>query len=194
MVAKEASISVRVSAFLIKTRRAFFRMTMREKVLALLFAFALVLVWGSWQLDRQSLLKERHWDAGVVESGQQNWLTEEARHREFYETQKAAIDLEALPNREEVSGQIDALVRRAGFSSFDFPPPRTEIGAEMNFHTFQLVVQKASYAKIKNFTKAIKAEMPYLSLEKVIIQAPDQDVESPPVNVRYVFKSIEYTK
>lgn len=192
MAKRGSSFAVRLAAFLVKARRGFFKMSMREKVLALLFAIALVLVWGTWQLDRQSLLKERHWDAGVVETGQQNWLSEEPRHRATYESQKAAIDLDALPTRDEVSGQIDTLVRRAGFSTFDFPPPRTEVGAEMNFHTFQLVVQKATYAKIKNFTKTIKAELPYLSLERVVIQAQERDDDF--LNVRYVFKSIEYTK
>ncbi len=189
---QDTGLATRLTAFLIKARRGFFKMTMREKVLALLFAFALVLVWGSWQLDRQTQLKERHWDASVVEDGQQNWLNEEARHRATYEEQKSAIDLGDLPTRDEVSGQIDALVRRSGFSTFDFSEPRTEVGAEMNFHTFQLVVQKATYAKIKNFTKTIKAELPYLSLERVVIQAQERDDDY--LNVRYVFKSIEYTK
>jgi hypothetical protein len=193
MIARsESSFAARSAASFIKARRAFFKMSMREKVLALLFALALALVWGSWQLDRQSLLNERHWEAGAAEDVQENWLSEEERYRATYESQKAAIDLEALPTREEVSGQIDALVRRAGFSSFDFPPPRTEEGAEMNFHTFQLVVQKATYAKIKNFTKTIKAELPYLSLERVVIQAQERDDDF--LNVRFVFKSIEYTK
>ncbi|MDQ8181815.1 hypothetical protein [Pelagicoccus sp. SDUM812005] len=192
MARSDTSFAARLSVFLVKARRAFFKMTMREKVLALLFAFALALVWGSWQLDRQSLLKDKHWDASVVETSQQNWLDEEMRHRGTYESQKAEIDLGSLPTRDEVSGQIDSLVRRAGFSTFDFPPPRTEVGAEMNFHTFQLVVQKATYSKIKNFTKTIKAELPYLSLERVVIQAQERDDDF--LNVRYVFKSIEYTK
>lgn len=191
-VGKESNLAVKAAASFVKARRGFFKMSMREKVLALLFALALALVWGSWQLDRQSLLKEQHWDAETVEDAQENWLSEEERYRATYEAQKGAIDLESLPTRDEVSGQIDALVRRAGFDTFDFPPPRSEAGAEMNFHTFQLVVQKATYAKIKNFTKTIKSELPYLSLERVVIQAQERDDDF--LNVRYVFKSIEYTK
>ncbi|MDQ8187341.1 hypothetical protein [Pelagicoccus sp. SDUM812002] len=192
MGTQESSLASRVSFGLVKARRGFFKMTMREKVLALLFTLALVLVWGSWQLERQSLLQDQHWDAGIVEAGQENWLNEEPRHRATYESQKSAIDLTSLPSRDEVSGQIDALVRRFGFSTFDFSEPRTEVGAEMNFHTFQLVVQKATYSRIKNFTKTIKAELPYLSLDRVVIQAQERDDDF--LNVRYVFKSIEYTK
>ncbi len=192
MAKRESSLADTLSSFILKTRRVFFKMTMREKILALLFAFALVLFWGGWLLERQSRLSDMHADADAEENTQQNWLGEEANFRAVYESQKNAIDLGALPTRDEVSGQIDSLVRRSGFSTFDFSEPRTEVGAEMNFHTFQLVVQKASYAKIKSFTKMIKAELPYLSLERVVIQAQERDDQF--LNVRYVFKSIEYTK
>lgn len=186
------SSGARLASTILKMRRSFFKMSMREKVLALLFALALILVWASWQLDRHSLRSAQHDDASSAENDQANWLGEEANYRSTYESQKAAIDLGALPTRDEASGQIDSLVRRSGFSTFDFSEPRTEMGAEMNFHTFQLVVQKATYAQIKNFTKTIKAELPYLSLERVVIQAQERDDQF--LNVRYIFKSIEYTK
>lgn len=186
------SLGNRLAVSVLRMRRAFFKMTMREKVLALLFALALVFVWASWQLDRQSFLGRLHDDASSSEGDQANWLGEEERYRSTYESQKAAIDLEALPTRDEVSGQIDSLVRRSGFSTFDFGEPRTEKGAEMDFHTYQLYVQKVTYAKIKNFTRMIKTELPYLSLERIVIQAQERDDQF--LNVRYFFKSIEYTK
>ncbi len=186
------SSGARLASAILRMRRSFFKMSMREKVLALLFALALILVWTSWQLDRQSLRSAQHDDARSAENDQANWLGEETNYRTTYESQKAAIDLGALPTRDEASGQIDSLVRRSGFSTFDFSEPRTEMGAEMNFHTFQLVVQKATYGQIKSFTKTIKAELPYLSLERVVIQAQERDDQF--LNVRYIFKSIEYTK
>ncbi|EDY85115.1 hypothetical protein VDG1235_4750 [Verrucomicrobiia bacterium DG1235] len=187
-----SGLGVRLSAAFVKSRRAFFKMTMREKVLVLLFAFALLFVWFSWQLDRHALLGAGHNTARIAESNQKLELDDGPNVRATYESQKSEIDLTSLPTKDEASGLIDALVRRSGFSSFDLGQPRTEEGAEMNFHTFQLVVQKASYPKIKSFTERVKAELPFLSLERIVIQAQARDDSF--VDVRYVFKSIEYTK
>lgn len=181
----------RLALLLLKMRKGFFKMTMREKILAMLFAFALVFVWFTWQLDRQKFLSTKHSEARIVENSQKNWLDEEANTRATYEAQKAQIDLDSLPSRDEVSGQIDSLVRRSGFS-FALRDPRTEQGAEMNFHTFQVDLERVSYSQIKTFTNMVKAELPYLTLERVVIEAQAQDDSL--LKVRYDFKSIEYTK
>lgn len=167
---------------------------MREKVLASLFAFALVLVWGSWQLDRQSLVKQKHTEARIREDEQRRWLDEGPNYRATFENQKAQIDLESLPTRDEVNGQIDAVVRRFFSDDFSYGDPRTEQGIGMNFHTFQPSLNKKTYGEIKRFTQAIKAELPYLSLERMTISAQGPAAADPRMDVRYTFKSIEYTK
>jgi len=192
MAKSKESLQVRLSAVILRTRRVFFKMSMREKVLMLLFAFALVFIWFTWQLDRHTLLGEQHDNVRLTEQNQKLELDDGIRVRTEYDARMSEIDLRALPNVEDVRAQVDALVRRAGFASFDLGEARTEIGADLKFHTFQLNVDKVPYFGIKRFTETIKAELPYLSLESIVIAAQTRDQDF--VDVRYVFKSIEYTK
>lgn len=192
MAKSKESLGVRLSALTLKARRVFFKMSMREKVLALLFAFALVFIWFSWQLDRHTLLGGQHDNIRRLEQSQKLELDDGARVRSDYAARMAEIDLRSLPNVEDVRAQVDALVRRAGFASFNLGEPRTETGADLNFHTFQLNVDKVPYFGIKRFTETIKTELPYLSLESIVIAAQTRNEDF--VDVRYVFKSIEYTK
>lgn len=186
------SLGLRLSGALLKGKRMFFKMSMREKVLALLFAFALLFLWASWQIDRHSSLSDEHTSARRTEALQKLQLDEGPSVRSTYEEQISQIDLNSLPTKEEVYGQIDAVVRRFGFDPFDLSEPRTERGADINFHTFQLVMTKAPYSRIKSFTQAVKQELPFVSLERIVIQAQTRDENFQ--DVRYVFKSIEYTK
>ncbi|MBK1878051.1 hypothetical protein [Pelagicoccus mobilis] len=192
MAKQDVSLNARLSAGILKARRVFFKLSMREKGLALLFVLALVFIWFSWQMDRHSALGAKHDNVRRTEQMQELELSEGPNIRSTYQDQISAIDLASLPSRDEVRAQVDALVRRSGFSSFDLGEARTEAGADLNFHTFQLVVQKSTYQKIKSFTQTIKTELPFLSLERIVIQAQARDDNF--LDVRYVFKSIEYTK
>lgn len=189
---KRESIGVRLSALALRARRVFFKMSMREKVLALLFAFALAFVWFSLQLDRHGAISQSHYSVGLLEQDQQLELGEGVRVREDYQARISAIDVTALPNIEDVRAQVDALVRRAGFATFDLGEARTTEGAGLKFHTFQLDVDKVSYFGVKSFTETIKTELPHLSLESIVIAALPRNEDF--VDARYVFKSIEYTK
>src|SRR5690606_37080038 len=112
--------------------------------------------------------------------------------QEEYQRIISRIDLASLPTKDEVSSRVDALVRRAGFNDFDLGQARTEEGTGFNFHTIQLVVQKVTYPQIKSFTETLKAELPFVSLERIVIQAQARDDEF--LDVRYVLKSIEHTQ
>lgn len=188
----KTQLGARLSLALVKARRAFFKMSMREKGLLLLFVFALVGLWFSWQLERQRAMQTRIAAARSVSETQELILGYAPSIQEQYDGLIEQIDLDSLPSRDEVTGQIDALVRRLGFESFDLSPARTEVGTDLNFHTIQLVVQRATYGQIKNFTETIKAELPFVSLERIVMQAQARDDQF--LDARYVFKSIEYTK
>lgn len=188
----QESFASRLSALSLRARRVFFKMSMREKVLALLFIFALAFIWLSWQLERHSSLSEKHETVRLVEQKQTLELDDGPRVREEYDARIREVDPSALPSVEDVRAQVDALVRREGFASFDLGEARTESGADLKFHTFQLNVDKVPYFGIKRFTETIKTELPYLSLESIVIAAQARNNDF--VDVRYVFKSIEYTK
>lgn len=192
MAKQGTSLAVSLAGRLVKLRRGFFKLSMREKVLALLFGFALLGVWFSWLMDRRAALGEQHDFAEIEERDQRFEIEDGPRVRDEYQRQISEIDLNALPTRDEVSGQIDSLVRRVGFSDFDLSQARTVQGADLRFHTFQLRIDKATYDRIRSFTDMVKRELPYVSLERVVIQAQARDDQF--LDASFVFKSIEYIR
>jgi len=177
------------SDLLHKARGWYFKRSMREKVLMLLFAFVLLALWYSWRVDRGVVLKAAHEDARRDENAQRLVLNDGPMVRNDYAYRIANIDLDALPSREEVSGQIDALVRRSGFSDFDLGQPRTQQGADLRFHTFQLRVNKSTFERIESFERSVKRELPHVALERVVLQAQPRDDQF--LDASFVFKSIE---
>lgn len=172
----------------LRVRRGFFKMSMREKVLLLAFALALLGVWASWLLDRQAETRSQLSSARVGLNDQQMFLDSEASIQANYDQIISRIDLGSLPSKDDVSSQIDALVRQAGFASFDLGQARTEEGTGFYFHTSQLAIQKASYGQIRQFTDTLKTQLPFVSLERVVIQS---QTNNDLLDVRYILKSIE---
>lgn len=187
-----SKLAIRFSRQFVKLRRGFFKLTMREKALILLFVFALLAVWFSWQMERQRTLSAQHDTVRRVEIEQQLEINDGPGVREAYNLQISEIDLNSLPTKDEASAQIDALARRSGFSNFDLGQPRTVQGADLRFHTFQLRIDKATAERIRSFTDMVKTELPYVSLERVVLQAQNRDDQF--LDASFVFKSIEYIK
>ncbi|MDQ8202965.1 hypothetical protein [Pelagicoccus sp. SDUM812003] len=185
------SLDVKIAAGLVKARRAFFKLSLREKALLSLFLLALVGVWFSWQVDRHGETGAALRSAKSTAEEQQLALSYLPGIEEDYRRLISQINLSELPSKYEVSSRVDALVRQAGFSDFDLGQARTESGTGFNFHTIQLLVERATYKQIKSFTQTLKRELPYVSLERIIIQAQNRDDQF--LNVRYVLKSIEST-
>lgn len=192
MSGTDPKLAVKFSRHFVKLRRGFFKLSMREKALTLLFVLALLAVWFSWQIERQRTLSDQHDTARRVEIDQQLEINDGPGVREAYAMQISEIDLNSLPTKDEVSGQIDSLVRRSGFSDFNFGQARTVQGADLRFHTFQLRIDKATYERIRSFTEMVKNELPYVSLERVVLQAQNRDDQF--LDASFVFKSIEYIK
>lgn len=180
-----------VLTVVLKLKRGFFKMTMREKVLALLFVFALVGLWASTQVARFSSVFDAIGSAHYDAREQESWLAQQTRVDQEFESLVADLRLEDLPNRDEVSSRIDALVRRYGFPDFNFGQARTERGVELAFHTISLNIQKVTYPQLKKFTAEFKNELPFVSLESISIR-PQRDDRF--LDVVFVLKSIEYMK
>ena len=64
----------KIGSALGKARRQFFKMSAREKILASLFALAVIAVWFSFQLDRHFAVSRAIHSAHVEAGDQQRWL------------------------------------------------------------------------------------------------------------------------
>lgn len=184
--------SERAAGLVLKFRRLFFKMSSREKLLAVLFASALVFVWFSTQWDRHIAVGDTTATANDEADFQQSELNRESSIQAQYDLLISQINLEELPSKEEVSSRIDTMLRRYGFGSFDLGQAKTEEGTDLRFHTIPLDVKKATFAQVRTFTEEFKKELPYISLERIIIRPQARDDQF--VDVNYILKVIEYAK
>lgn len=161
----------------------------REQILASLFLAALLAIWVSMQWDRHIVI----WDeirAANQRSQLQRMLIDRAPEIDSeFQSLLTQIDLEELPSRDQVNGDIDALARRFNFD-MQMGSPKTQPGSPLSFHTYQLIVKKAPYERLYEFTSRLKQEFAYVSLRHVRMQA---DKRTGTVDATYELKSIEYT-
>lgn len=172
-------------------RLRFFRLSMREKSLSILFIGALLAVWLTFQMDRHGLARQEIRSANELAEQQGQWLREQPAIEARYETMLQNIDLKALPSAEDVNARIDDLIRKYGFSDFKMSPPRTTPGSPLTFHTFTIDISKADYNKLIDFTNEIKSSLSFVSLRQIKIRAQPRTPQF--LDVKLELKSIEYT-
>ncbi len=182
----------KIASALGKARRQFFKMSSREKILVSLFALAVMAVWFSFQLDRHSAVSRAIHSAHVEAEDQQRWLDREASIQTDYDALILEIDLGKLLSKEEVRSRIDTLARSYGFNGYVLDETKTEEGAELLFHTTPFAIKKVSFSEVRKFTQEFKKELPYVSLERIVIRQLAQNDQF--VDVNYILKSIEYVK
>ena len=174
-----------------RLRRRFFKMTLREKGLALLFVVALVTLWFSDQISRHQGVWSEISIALRDKSDQREWLAHESEIRQNHQNLIADINIEALPSIDEVRGNIDSIVRRY-FTSFDLGQTRSEANIDLTFSSIPLTVQKANYEQLKSFVAEVRQSLPSVSLERVSIRPNPKDDQF--LEANFLFKSIENTK
>ncbi len=172
-------------------RLRFFRLSIREKALSILFIGALLGVWLSFQVGRHGASRIDIRSANSMAQEQGVWLNNEAIIEGRYNTLIDNINPEQLPSVEDVNARIDGLIRKYGFIDFRINTPRSNEGIPLTFHTFTIDLRKADYNKLIEFTSEIKSNLPYVSLRQITIQAQRRTPQFLDVNLE--LKSIEYT-
>ncbi len=190
--ARKESLGTSLSRGALTLRRRFYRLSVREKGLALLFAAALVALWFSNSLHRHRSAWETIALARSEAGMQREWLQREELIRREHETMVSQVNLATLPSREEVSSRIDGVVRRNGFSSFNLEQTRSEKVDEFTFHSVPLSIQKITYIQLKGFLAEVRTVLPGVNLERISIRPQPKDDQF--LDASFVFKSIEYTQ
>lgn len=169
-----------------------FRLSLREKSLALVFILALLSVWASMQLDRhlQSFAEYRSISSDL--NDQEIALNDRERIEALFAAKIAEINLEELPTRDEVNASIDEIVRKRAFGGFKTTPPKSDPGTPLTFHSYSASIEGASYEELIAFTKEIRESLNYVSLRRIVVQA--QRSNDRLLDAKLELKSIEYTK
>ena len=171
-----------------RLRALYKRMSLREKILSLLFVLVILFLWSNNWLSRLS-----EWDAKrkltVVElQTQQQWLD---RSDQF--TEQLAVALERVdPSKTfaaaQLSGHIDNLIRRSGLSA-DIDPVSTREGEIFNDHNLRVRLGRISIAQLIELNKLLQQETPYINLQSVRIQKNRTKPEQ--LDVRYQINSFD---
>lgn len=172
-------------------RVRFFRLSLREKVLTMLFVGALLGVWFSFQIERHGAARSEIRIANSAAKTQGDYLAQQVDTDNQYKALIEDINLGELPSVNEVNARIDDLIRKYGFGDFKINSPRSSGGKPITFHTFTIDLGKANYNRLIEFTNEIKTSLPYVSLRQITIQAQRRTPEF--LDVKLELKSIEYT-
>lgn len=172
-------------------RLRFFRLSMREKALSILFICALLGAWFTFQVDRHGAARQAIRSANELAKEQGQWFAEQPDIEARYEAMLQNINLNELPSVEAVGASLDDLNRKYGFADFKSSVPKTSPGNPLTFHTFTIDISKADYLKLIDFTNEIKSSLPYVSLRQIKIRAQPRTPQF--LDVKLELKSIEYT-
>ncbi len=177
-----------MKSLLTAANRLYRRLSVREKLLALLFVVVLVALWaaslsnriGQWRLERRQTSLE------LLEQSQ--WLA----HREDIATDLARalqrVDPAKTYSNTQLSGRIDALVREVALAA-DIDPVRTREGEIFNDHNLRVRLNRVSLAKLIEFNRLLSEETPYINLESLRISANKRNPEE--LDARFEINSFD---
>ncbi|MEN8662855.1 MAG: hypothetical protein ABF322_06455 [Lentimonas sp.] len=161
-----------MSAFVDKSKRIYKRMTVREKLLCLLFILVFIFIWTNSWFERTTTWNDTRQLAEVELSTQAQWLERSDFFAEGLARALERVDPAKTYSASQLSGKIDSLLRKASLASqADMDPVRTREGEIFNDHYLRVRLSRISIAQLININKLLKAETPYINIQSVRINA-----------------------
>ncbi|MGB0416606.1 MAG: GspMb/PilO family protein [Coraliomargarita sp.] len=171
-------------------KRIFKRMSVRERLLALVFILTIVGLWVSGQFQRTREWNDTRQLTAASLKNHQMYLDREEEFRLGLEAALERVEPSKTYSASQLSGRIDALIREAGLStSANINPVRSRDGEIFNDHKIQVRLNRISIAQIMEFNSLIREETPYITVEKVVINANKGKPEQ--LNARFEINSFE---
>jgi len=164
--------------FILHSRRIYKRMSVREKLLCLLFLLVMILIWSNGWWNRAS-----HWNAArklakVELTTQQQWLDRSDFYAEGLARALERVDPTKTYSGSQLSGRIDNLLRQASLADqADIDPVRTREGEIFNDHNLRIRLSRISIAQLVDINKLLKQETPYITIQSVRLSANRRNPE-----------------
>jgi hypothetical protein len=158
----------RFARFAFEARRFYMARTRREQILALLLVAVGVGIWGSSMANRWQAQQQRSTVVAAQLKEHRQWVDNRGVINDDYEMLLAGLSEAELPDRTQVLGQIEALVRQYGFS-FRLDPPQTQRRDPLSFHTLSLSIDRAEIGPLMQFTAELRQRLPYVSLDQMTL-------------------------
>jgi hypothetical protein len=170
---------------------AFYRqMSLREKLLSLLFILVILLLWGNSWMGRLWQWNTNKKQTTIELITQQQWLDRSEFYSEGLATALERVDPSKTYAAAQLSGRVDGLIRQAKLSGqADIDPVRTREGEIFNDHNLRVRLSQISIAQLIKLNILLKAETPYINLQNVRIQKNRRNPEQ--LDVRYEINSFD---
>ena len=167
-----------MSLLLLKSKRLYKRMSVREKLFCLLFCLVLIFIWADSWFDRLSVWNDQRTTATNSLKLQAAVLERSDFFAEGLARALERVDPAKTYSAAQLSGRIDSLVRKAGLSTqADQDPVRTREGEIFNDHNLRVRLSRISISQLININALLKQETPYINIQSVRINASRQNPE-----------------
>lgn len=173
-----------------KARHIYKRMSLREKLLSLLFLSVILFLWTNNWLGRMSTWNAQRKLADVELTTQQQWLDRSDFYDQGLATALERVDPSKTYAAAQLSGRVDSLIRQTGLSGqADIDPVRTREGEIFNDHNLRVRLSRISIAQLIKLNNLLKQETPYINIQSVRIQKNRRSPEQ--LDVRYEINSFD---
>lgn len=150
------------------------KLTLRERVLGLLFLFVALLIWGSLLLEKRDVVTKQLQQTRQELSVQQTWLQNAFGLEQRLNAALAEIDQTRTLTAAELVGLIDGYARSAGLRH-DLTSPITEHGNIFSQHSVRANLRNLTMAQLIRLEETVFSHYPYLSLDQLSITANRAD-------------------
>lgn len=173
-----------------KIRQLLQRMTLREKLLSLLFLLVMLIIWTSSVLNRTATWNTNRRQYQATLGIQQDWLEREDQFALNLAQALERVDPEKTYAATQLSGRIDSILRQVSLSSAaDIDPVQTRAGEIFNDHNIRMRLRRISIAQLIQLNTLLSQETPYLNLQSVRITKNRRKPEE--LDVRFELNSFD---
>lgn len=173
-----------------KLRALYKRMSLREKLLSLLFFVVILFLWTNHWVGRLSEWNSARQLASVELQTQQQWLERSDFYTEALNTALQRVDPSKTYAAAQLSGRVDTLIRQSGLSTqADIDSVRTREREIFNDHELNVRLNRISIAQLVQLNNLLGAESPYINLQSVRIQKNRRNPRQ--LDVRYEINSFD---
>jgi hypothetical protein len=173
-----------------KAKRLFLRMSVREKLLTLLFILVMLFIWAGNLLSRSSEWNNHRSQAQTKLHIQQQWLDRSDEFTVGLANALERVDPKKTYARAQLSGRIDSIVRQVSLSAqADIDPVQTREGEIFNDHNVRIRLSRISIAQLIQLNKLLSQETPYINLQSVRVTKNRRNPEE--LDVRFKINSFD---
>ncbi|MEM7790192.1 MAG: hypothetical protein AAF546_02215 [Verrucomicrobiota bacterium] len=173
-----------------QVRKLLKRLSIREKVITLLFVFVVLSLWADSIFGRFSTLNEFREKAEKELIYQESRLERDAFYAQEMNRALERVDPSKTYSAIQLSGRIDLLLRQASLAGrSDIDSVKSIEGEIFNDHNISVRLNRISIAQLINFHTLVAAETPYINLQSLRLKANRNNPEE--LDARFEINSFE---